>query len=249
MNRQEYIDAIRGRHSCRSFNGLEPQMRDSIADIASKSPHLKPILLKSDGHIGTYGIIRGCKAAVAVIAGETPAQTIQAAIDAEDFVLQCTHLGIGTCWLGGTFKVSGTGIDKKIPAIIAVGHPNEKTHMLDRIMRRFARSSSRKPFEDLFTAVDPSYDISPYRLPFEMIRLAPSACNAQPWRACVDECGDIHFYCVTDNKYSSLDMGIALCHFRLTAPDGEFYDTASAPQHIFPGAKYICSWHQGIERI
>ena len=243
MTRQEYIDAIRARHSCRSFKDLDPQKRDKIAELAGHSPHLKPIMLDSDGRIGTYGVIRGSKVAVAVIAGEPPALTRQAALDAEDFLLQCTNLGLGTCWLGGTFKVSGTGHDKQIPAIIVVGEPKDKPTLVDSLMRRFAKSTSRKPFDELFRPVSPECDITPLRLPLEMMRLAPSACNAQPWRACVDKSVNIHFYCVTDNKYSDLDMGIAVCHFSLTAPAGEFYDAPAAPLTIFPAARYVCSWH------
>ena len=54
----------------------------------------------------------------------------------------------------------------------------------------------------------------------ELVRLAPSAVNKQPWRAVV--CGDtVHFYekrskgFVTAEGWDvqKIDMGIALCHF------------------------------------
>lgn len=80
---------------------------------------------------------------------------------------------------------------------------------------------------------------NPYELPFdkpllvenaeelqsalELVRLAPSAVNGQPWR--VVRCGDrVHFYEKRGRGMASdtwdiqkIDMGIALCHFELGA--------------------------------
>jgi len=61
---------------------------------------------------------------------------------------------------------------------------------------------------------------------FELVRLAPSAVNKQPWRVIL--CGDTaHFYLKRSKgfKYDEkldmqmIDMGIALCHFELGAKD------------------------------
>lgn len=62
-------------------------------------------------------------------------------------------------------------------------------------------------------------------LPLEMIRLAPSAVNKQPWRMVVMD--DVVHFCLQRSKnfgggkidMQKIDMGIALCHFELMAKE------------------------------
>ena len=62
--------------------------------------------------------------------------------------------------------------------------------------------------------------------PLEMVRLAPSAVNKQPWRAVV--CGgSVHFFKKGSKLLASdsldlqkIDMGIALAHFDMTLREG-----------------------------
>lgn len=63
-------------------------------------------------------------------------------------------------------------------------------------------------------------------LPLEMICLAPSAVNKQPWRMVVMD-DVVRFYLQRSKNFDSgkidmqkIDMGIALCHFELMAIDG-----------------------------
>ncbi|MDE6239257.1 MAG: hypothetical protein K2M54_04625, partial [Muribaculaceae bacterium] len=66
----------------------------------------------------------------------------------------------------------------------------------------------------------------------EMLRLAPSSTNSQPWRALVS--GDtVHFYYVPKSQASVLDCGIGLCHFyeteRFNSHNGTFQKDTDAP--------------------
>ena len=62
--------------------------------------------------------------------------------------------------------------------------------------------------------------------PLEMVRLSPSAVNKQPWRVVVSD-NTVHFYLKRSKNFSGgsaldmqkVDMGIALCHFALTAKE------------------------------
>lgn len=237
MTNTEIIQAIEQRHSCRSFTGacLPEQILDELKEYIEKDDNL--LLIDGvNGRVGTYGIVSGSAMSIAVSGDEKSAQIMDTASSAERIVLWLTSKGIGSVWLGGTFRVSG--IDRHIQAVIAIGIPKAKAGFLDRIMRKSVSSNTRKPFDELFKAKDG--DFGDFRQSLEMMRLAPSACNAQPWRAYTD--GDmVHFYCVTDNKYTYLDMGIALCHFCLTAGEGGLFSSDAAPT-IFNGAKYITSW-------
>lgn len=81
--------------------------------------------------------------------------------------------------------------------------------------------------------------------PLEMIRLAPSSVNKQPWRV-IKENNEIHFYFANSKNSTIIDMGIALCHFHLTAMEnnleGEF--VVNDPKKENKNLTYIISWVQ-----
>jgi hypothetical protein len=67
-------------------------------------------------------------------------------------------------------------------------------------------------------------DIGVYSEILEMVRFGPSASNKQPWRIIVElDKNKFHFYTIkTDSEYDKfppLDIGIAVCHFDLTAKE------------------------------
>ncbi|MBE6051499.1 MAG: hypothetical protein E7214_12850 [Clostridium sp.] len=78
-----------------------------------------------------------------------------------------------------------------------------------------------------------------------MIRLAPSSVNKQPWRVIKEE-NSIHFYFANSKASTIIDMGIALCHFHLTAMEnelsGEF--VVNNPKIENNNLTYIISWVQ-----
>ena len=88
------------------------------------------------------------------------------------------------------------------------------------------------PFGELFYAGDfhSPLDLEaagPLARPLEAVRLAPSAVNKQPWRAVVLD-GAVHFYLkrtkglagdASTGDLQKIDLGIALCHFALTAEE------------------------------
>ena len=182
---------------------------------------------------GTYGLIRGARLFFtgAVSRGET---------DLEDFgylfetlVLRATDLGLGTCWLGASFDRRGysrllncAGAEPA-PAARPLGMPAGKKKPMDTVIRLAAGSQNRKAADILFFDKDFAHPLDPAEagpaaLCLEMVRLAPSARNRQPWRI-VKEDNRFHFFLQrTAPPRSSLDLarvdaGIAMCHFDLTA--------------------------------
>jgi hypothetical protein len=204
--------------------------------IAGKDDDLKE--LKS---LGTYGFIKG---ATGFIVGATSAD----AKHLEDFgyllekiILYATDLGLGTCWLGGTF--TKTSFAQKIsvregemvPSVAAVGIIAEKPRRIDTIIRRGANADKRLPWERLFFNEDFRSPLTrqmagDYATSLDMLRLAPSASNKQPWRV-VKDGARWHFYLQRTSGYQErsllkfykiadlqrIDMGIAMCHFDLSA--------------------------------
>jgi len=186
--------------------------------------------------IGTYGFISGAQYyIVGQVLNTNPMACIDYGYLLEAIILYITEMGLGTCWLGGTFNRSDfLGILKQddqyiIPAITPVGVSSQKQSRRERIIRWGAGSDNRKNSSDLFFNQSPGTPLTEseadvYSLPLEMVRLAPSASNKQPWRI-VKSGDDFHFYLSRTKGYNKLfggvdlqkvDMGIAMLHFEYT---------------------------------
>ena len=71
-----------------------------------------------------------------------------------------------------------------------------------------------------------------WALPLEMVRIAPSATNKQPWRAVVEK-DRVHFYEKKAKGYErtstgdiqKVDLVIALCHFEIAAKESGLQGT------------------------
>ena len=155
----------------------------------------------------------------------------------EKFILFATSLGLGTVWLAATIdrkafeKAIQLKEDEVMPAVTPLGYAAEKRSIRESMMRRGMKSDSRVPFGELFfrdnfqNPLNES-DAGIWQLPLEMVRLAPSATNKQPWRA-VAEKNRVHFYEKKTPGYDreatvdiqKVDLGIALCHFEIAAEE------------------------------
>jgi hypothetical protein len=90
--------------------------------------------------------------------------------------------------------------------------------------------------------------------PLECVRMAPSASNKQPWRIIKGRGQNVmHFYLkrtpgydniIKDIRLQNVDMGIAMCHFELSARElglkGDW--NVNDPQIKSKGMEYIASW-------
>ncbi|MDE6048137.1 MAG: hypothetical protein K2G09_00375 [Paramuribaculum sp.] len=245
------IEAIKERRSVRSFNGKplshenHKTLNESIA--SSTDPfggnvtiRLKEFDLKDGYKPSTYGMIKGAINFFLLGIGSDEASALSAGFRFEQIVLKATKMGLGTCWIAATFK--GTDFDRgevwhngeELKIICPVGVP-EKQRMLEKLGRMALGSNKRKPFEQLFFTDDFEKPLKPdshFSEPLEMLRLAPSSTNSQPWRALVSG-NTVHFYYKPKSPASVLDCGIGMCHFYLTEEylgrKGEFFKTESAP--------------------
>lgn len=200
----------------------------------------------------TYGTIRDAAGFIPVafdISSPQAALTVGRII--ERLVLQLTSAGIGTCWLGGTFKAASfssvikTDDTNKVNIVIACGNAAEKLRLRDRLTRSLFRCTSRKPFDELFTDPngDPISADSCWRPMLAAMRLAPSAMNAQPWRVVVDN-DKAHVFGIIRNGLNYVDMGIGMEHIAISAAENgiticDISDKAYAS--LRKNLTYICS--------
>jgi nitroreductase len=186
--------------------------------------------------LGTYGIISGATTFLAGAAKRGPNDMVGFGYCFEQVVLSAQSLGLGTCWLGGTFTRSAFAAamtlqsSEILPCISPVGYPRKKRTLRDRVMRYFAGSKNRRPWQDIFfdndfTVALTESQAGKYKPVLEMVRLTPSSTNRQPWRI-VKTGNGFHFYVLHTGKIATkalgfdmqkIDMGIALCHFDAVA--------------------------------
>ena len=187
-----------------------------------------------DIQLGTYGTIKGAKDFLAITVKDQPYAMEAIGYQFENLVLYATDMGIGTVWLAGTFKRKDfinaieIGEDDLFPCICPLGYPAQKQSFLEKITKASLGSKKRKDWDKLFflddfTKVLTKADAGIYEDALEMLRLAPSATNSQPW-AVVKEGNKFHFFCNYKNtlnddvkKIKHIDIGIALSHFHQTA--------------------------------
>ncbi|MFH2011231.1 MAG: nitroreductase family protein [Pseudomonadota bacterium] len=284
--KQPIEEIIRQRFSCRSYVSIpiELEQRDKISKLlftSSTGPLGTRVRfelvcsteqdLKALKGLGTYGFIKGATGFIIGAVGQSEYNLEDYGYLLERAVLFATDIGLGTCWLGGTFNKSNFSrkISLKeteiIPAVVSVGYVADKRRWFESFIRRSAGSDSRLPWASLFfdgsfrTAL--SADTSgAFAKPLEMVHLCPSASNKQPWRIIRDGM-KWHFYLRRTKGYGNrnktflkmadlqrIDMGIAMCHFDLAVQEmgliGEW--TLIEPGIEKPDnlTEYIVTWQQ-----
>ena len=219
--------------------------------------------------LGTYGFIKGATGFIVGAVEPGPKNMEDYGYGLEHAVLAATDLGLGTCWLGGTFTRSsfarkiGAARNEVIPAVVAVGYaaPGSRAGKI----RERAGSERRLPGEQLFWQEDPREPLFPslagvYADVLEAVRWAPSASNKQPWRL-VRSGTAWRFYLQRTKGYGRgsavfsllkladlqrVDMGIAMSHFELVARerglDGRWAIEQAADGPATAGLEYTVSW-------
>ena len=239
-------EAVRKRVSTRSFEekALSKEDKNILMDINNSLTNPFDINVKvqyiskesgADGvQLGTYGTIKGAKDYLAITVKDEPFAMEAVGYQFENLVLNATQMGLGTVWLAATFsrknfeKAMEISPDDLFPCISPIGYPSEKKSLVEKLTRVGLGSKNRKSWDKIFFSNDFEHSLSKgdagaYEQALEMLRLAPSSTNAQPW-AVVKEGNKFHFFCDYKNninedmrKIKHLDLGIALSHFHQTA--------------------------------
>ncbi|MBM6838520.1 nitroreductase family protein, partial [Clostridium saudiense] len=148
--------------------------------------------------IGTYGIIKGANIFIAVAYENGEMALEEVGYEMEKLILFVTSLGLGTCWIGGTFnksefsKAMELKDNETLPIVTPIGRSEDKKRFIERAMKFFTKSKKRKEWYELFFLRDFSVPLTPvinlgyFKEVLENVRLAPSALNKQPWRIVKD---------------------------------------------------------------
>ncbi|HEY3449046.1 MAG TPA: nitroreductase family protein [Myxococcales bacterium] len=214
----------------------------------------------------TYGVIRHATTFVAgAIDPRQPGATLDFGHCLERVILEATKLGLGTCWLGGTFR-AGVFASRmclpaayEIPCVTPVGRGAEKRTLVEKAFRTFAGSDRRKPWSELFFEGVGRRSLTPesagrFAEPLECLRLAPSASNKQPWRVFKAASGEAWHFGLARNTFydrsvsavslQEIDLGIGMSHFELACRTlGIAGSLKREPRVELPGGiEHVATW-------
>ena len=278
-------ELVKQRFSCRSYlsQPIEEQTRRKLADFAASLQtgplgarmRFEMVAAREQAQgalkdLGTYGFIKGATGFIIGVIQDDDKNLEDFGYLMENIILFATDIGLGTCWLGGTFTKSSFSErvsplpGELIPAVVALGYCAKKPRRFDALIRSGAGAERRLSWEQLFFDSGFGAPLSwetagDYAKALEMVRRAPSASNKQPWRIIKD--GNMwHFFLQRTPGYRErmlvrlftvadmqrIDMGIAMCHFELmareTGLDGRWETNAPTIEQCDEFTEYLVSW-------
>lgn len=218
----ELYPAIFKRKSIRKFI-QEPLAKSTIQELNHQISHIEPLFgnIKTEVAVlaeNDIGGIFSIKAPhyLAIYSEETEGYLINAGYILQQLDLYLSKEGIGSLWLGLGKPQENLNAKNGLKYVItlAFGKANEDIH------RNSLSEYKRKDLNEISSVKGAEEFI-------EVVRLAPSSTNNQPWYLEGSE-SEMDIYCKRlsfvkntffplFNKFILIDMGIALCHLKIAA--------------------------------
>jgi len=174
------------------------------------------------GFTRSYGMLTGVNHYLGFITSDDDANADEKiGYYGELLVLHATMLGLGTCWIGGTFSKSKTPFklahNERLACLITVGNVEEALSSKERFIHNLTHRKT-KNVADMFTSDQQVPDW--FLLGMEAVKKAPSAMNKQPVMFAYQD-GRVTANAKNTTKYLvAFDLGIAKLHFELGSGGG-----------------------------
>lgn len=219
MNMERWYDAVSKRCSVRKYeSGPNEEQLKKLTDTANMlQAHGVRIVVGTGEDLFApiflgYGKIKGTNGFAAILSNDAPQYTL--GYLGEMFVLECTAMGLGTCWLGVSYH------KEQVQALIQP-EAGETTACVIAIGKSAVPyvARARKSMQKLTGLTAEEFQALPawIQAALDCARLAPSAVNGQPWQFIVDG-NTIRIRCTNRNYgYGWIDCGIAMLHMELGA--------------------------------
>lgn len=172
--------------------------------------------------IATYGMLHGVRNYL-ILAGKKsdPHLEEKCGYFGEEIVLTATAMGLGTCWVGGTFKKSVCAFQaaegEKLVCVITIGHAPEMRRGTDALVRRAIHRRS-KTARELSSGSENSANW--FASGIASVQRAPSAMNRQGVHFTYRADSTVTARRTSSGPFSLVDLGIAKYHFELGAHGG-----------------------------
>jgi len=233
------IDNIKNRVSTRTYQAkpIEEEKKQILIDLVDElnqtcDQFRFELAFENDNNVelGTYGFIAGAKnylIAMAKFDGNCKEKSFKFGQLFESFILTAQGLGLGTCWMAGTYdrkqvaELVTIHDDEFVVVVSPLGYKDEM-RLKEKAMRTAIQANKRKKFETIVKNLDGTNldeENSEILCSLTMLRLSPSAKNVQPWRVFKE--GDYyHFYSIDSKEFeiggfnlTHNDVGIGFYHF------------------------------------
>lgn len=226
--RVRYQNAMKRRFSCRAFSEPLDISHLSALSYAAERVCLPGTRIVVDAcpeklffGLPVVGRIHGMSHCAYMIAEQgMERMATSAGVSGEAFILEATAMGVGTCWVAGSYRRGAVNVDlqpgERLLAVTPLGLPENPDEMPPRRRKNLSQIGLTEPS---------SWPLWAYHAA-ESVRIAPSAVNLQPWR--------LHYaghalQLMTNGKTDTLDMGIALLHM----------------EAAMEGRKHLWKWGEG----
>jgi len=176
------------------------------------------------GFTRSYGMLNGVNHYFGFIAqDDDPHADEKIGYYGELLILHATTLGLGTCWVGGTFSKSKTPFkladNERLACLITVGNVEEKLSSKEKFIHNLSHRKTKR-VEDMFISDGPVPEW--FSAGMAAVERAPSAMNKQPVMFSYED-GCVKASVENTTKYLvGFDLGIAKLHFELGAGGGSW---------------------------
>lgn len=236
----DLVKAISERHSSRKYLGtpLEDEnirfLNELINECNKKSGLCIQLILNDEaafkGFSKSYGMFSGVSHYLALV-GKTndPYLKEKCGYYGERIVLEATLLGLGTCWVGGTFSKKDCPVlqksDETFVCVIVIGNCESELSLKEKFIHQITHRKTKR-LEDFYES---DTDVPKwFTRGVVAVKVAPSALNKQPVK--------FHYLnnevtCTVQkyDSYEAIDMGIAKIHFEVAANNGHWQWGNHAP--------------------
>lgn len=247
------LELLRKRHSVRTFSeeSLSRELRNKLNAEATMTNTVMAglrfqLFYDNDdpfkGFFKSYGTFKNAHNYLAAVANEGVEDIWEkAGYFAEKFVVRCVELGLGTCFVGGTYDPSSINAQlnagEKILFVVVFGFPADYRRRAENLLVKFVH---RKKLElkDFFIPSD-KFEESCKLVPHlkegcEAVACAPSAINKRPVRLFLKQEDGEDIVCAkveVKNKLNLVDLGVAKFNYNF-ATDTECEFGNGAPLTI-----------------
>ncbi len=216
------LEAIRRRVSRRTYRNelLSEQDKEALLSYVTECNQESGLsfLWVEDGKeafqgLNGYGMFKGVRSLIVFKAKKgIPHLQEKVGYYGEKIVLEATKMGLGTCWVAGTYNSIPTwsSDDEEVVCVVPVGYVEEEKSMKEKLISK-ASHLKKKGLMDIG-----SFDESKswFIEGLNAVKQAPSALNKQPVRFELKD-NQVTVFLEKENKYSWVDLGIAKYHFEV----------------------------------
>ncbi len=228
MNLKEAINARTSRRTYLETPIAEDklrQLKDMINQVNEQGDLRLKLIQEEPTAFGklskSYGMFKGVRNYILLIGKTEPDMRERLGYYGEKIVLLATQLGLGTCWVGGTFDRSlgetYVKAEETFCGVITIGNVEQTKSFKERLITKVTHRKTKSVQELSKTEGEvPGW----FFAGMEAVQKAPSAVNAQPVLFTYRK--GIVSARATSEKYGHerTDLGIAKLHFEIGAGGG-----------------------------